>query len=449
MEPWRCAFVGTLVAAGCAGPAGMTEDDPLDGFSELEWERIAALGPMVGPPANPTNRFADDSRAAALGQRIFFERGYAGPLVVGDDGTNHGLGAAGDRGKVACASCHDPAGWFMDRRSNPNATSLGVSWTDRNAPSLVNVVYYTWLGWGGKQDSPWMQGATSHESKDNTAGNRLQYAHLLYAKYRTDYDAIFAPALDPALDPAALDASRFPPSGKPKSATTDPDGPWELMAAGDRTIVNQIISNVGKALEAYERRLVSGNAALDQYITGDRTALTASAKRGLALFIGKAGCIACHDGVALTDNDFHVTGVAQAGGAHVPATDTGRFDDVAKLLAGKFTGASAFSDDPTAGAAKLAGLAQDASQQGKFRTKNLRQVAVTGPYMHNGSLATLADVVDFYDRGGAPDGFAGTKDPRIVPLGLTTTERADLVAFLGSLTGDPVPVELQLDTSAP
>ena len=431
---------------GCTEDLGSAAAD--EDFTPAEWQKIRTLGPLGLPPPDPTNRYADNDQAAALGQRIFFEKSYSGALTVGSDGVNGSLGSVGDKGKVACVSCHQPEAWFIDLRSNPNATSLGASWTPRNAPSLVNVAFYKWFGWGGKQDSLWMQGSTSHESKDNTAGNRLQYAHIIYNKYRQDYDAIFPVPLDSALDTAAADASRFPPSGKPKASPSDPDGAWEMMTESDRQIVNTIISNMGKALQAYERRLISGNSPLDRYIIGDRNSLSQAAKRGLRLFIGKAACISCHADVGFSDNDFHNTGVQQAIGQNVPASDAGRFDDLPKALSGTFNGASRYSDDPAAGMKKLAGLVSSEGQKGQFRTKSLRNVAVTGPYFHNGSLRTLAEVVHFYNSGGAPSGYAGVKDSRIVPLNLSSTEEADLVELLKSLTGDPIPAALTRDTSA-
>jgi cytochrome c peroxidase len=328
----------------------------------------------------------------------------------------------------------------MDTRTQPNNVSLGAGYTTRNAPSLVNVAYYEWFGWGGKQESLWMQAAGSPESKDNTAGNRLGYAHMLYEKYAAEYDAIFPEPLDPALDPGAPDAARFPLQGKPKAAATDPDGPWELMTAEDRLIIQRIMANTGKAIEAYERLLVSRNSAFDRFTQGETDALSASARRGLKLFIGKAACVACHSGPTFSDQSFHNTGVTQTG-PNVPETDDGRFTDVTKLLENRYGGGSQFSDDPTAGAEKTAGMQPREEDAGKFRTKSLMQVAETGPYMHNGSLATLEDVVAFYDRGGDETPF-DTKDPRMVPLNLSSQERADLVAFLRSLTGEPIAAEL-------
>ena len=157
----------------------------------------------------------------------------------------------------------------------------------------------------------------------------------------------------------------------------------------------------------------------------------------------------CHTGTTLTDQDFHTTGVAQTG-PHVVATDQGRYAAVPALLANVYNGQGAFSDDIAAGMTKLAGVTQDMSLMGAFRTKSLRHLAKTGPFFHDGSAATLQDVVDFYNGGGGTANFSGTKDPRLVPLNLTAGEQADLIEFLTTaLLGDPVPDALQADTSAP
>ena len=445
--PVRLVFLLLIGAvSGCGA-----QEVLIDVFTPAEFDLIKRLGPLTDPPADPTNRYADNAAAAAFGQRLFFEKSYSQAIVVGDDGSNGGLGAVGEQGKVSCASCHDPTHWYTDTRSKPGAVSLGVNYTERNSPPLVNAAYYAWNGWSGKQDPLWMQGAQGSESKVNFNSNRLIYVHVVFAKYRADYDALFPVPLDAALDPNAVDAARFPPSGRPKSSATAADGPWEMMASADRAIVNTIIVNCGKAIAAYERKLVSKNAPIDRYIGGDYGALNEQAKRGLKLFIGKAGCNACHDGTQLSDNDFHNTAVDQSLGAHAPATDEGRAPDLANLLASSFNGAGSYSDDPTTGAMKLANMmgGQEADR-GRFRTKGLRNVAETGPYMHNGGLATLEDVVHFYNLGGHASGFAGTKDVLMVPLNLTDSEEADLVSFLKQgLTGEHPPASLAMDTSAP
>jgi len=118
---------------------------------------------------------------------------------------------------------------------------------------------------------------------------------------------------------------------------------------------------------------------------------------------------------------------------------------VVPLLASAFTTNGLFSDDKTTG--KLTGLAQEAGQPGQFRTKSLRNVALSGPFMHNGSFATLEDVVTFYNVGGGTPPTNGVKDPKIVALSLSAQQQADLVAFLKTLSGEPVPAELLTDTS--
>ena len=420
------------------------DDELVDGvFTDEEWTQVQALTLVEAAPPSPTNRFADDPAVAAVGQKLFFEKRYAGPIIDGDDGTNGGLGQVGETGKVACVSCHDPLGYFTDTRPN-NQRSLGTALTGRNAPSLVNVVFYEWGNWAGAHDQFWKQGANGAESRDNFNSTRLDYAHMLFAHYRADYDALFPIPLDPALDPAHPDAARFPPSGRPK-ASGAADGPWELMAPADQLIVNTIMANAGKALEAYERLLISRNAPFDRYVAGESKAISAAAKRGLRLFIGKAACDGCHSGSTFTDQLFHNTGLSQTRDPQ----DQGRFDDLPRAVNNTFSGAGAFSDDPVAGAAKLAGMTQTDALRGQFRTKSLRHVTLTAPFMHDGSLATLLEVVQFYDAGGHPTGFPGVKDPLMVPLNLSEQEMRDLVAFLETLTGEPVPAALTVDTSAP
>ena len=425
-------------------PACLPDSGQTDGFTDEELALIATLGPLPEPPPNPTNRYADDPEAAAFGQRLFYEKGFAKALTV----AGSGLGNVGDTGKVNCASCHDPASFYSDTRSRPAMTSLGVSWTQRNSPTLVNTAYQRWGSWGGKDDNPWHQGANASESSQNFGGNRLQFAHLVFRKYRADYDALFPVPLDPALDPMAPDAARFPANGKPK-ASGAADGPWELMTEADRDTINLILANTGKAFEAFERKLISRDAPLDRYIVGDRDALTPAEKRGLALFIGKAACIDCHSGPSLSDGRFHNTGVPQTAAPTAAKVDNGRYDDLTRTLSNAFNGAGEYSDDREAGAAKLAGLEPTDDLKGLFYTKGLRHIARTAPYMHNGSLATLEDVVRFYDEGGASGDYAGTKDPAMLPLELTDDEQADLVAFLYALTGEPPPEELAEDTSIP
>jgi cytochrome c peroxidase len=219
-----------------------------------------------------------------------------------------------------------------------------------------------------------------------------------------------------------------------------------MMTEEDRFIVNTILASCGKALEAYQRRLVSANAPFDRYVAGDRGALGSSAKRGLKLFVGKAACDACHQEQTFTDQEFHNTGVTQM----VTPMDLGHFADLPRLE-DVFNGAGVFSDDRTVGAAKLDSIARAQAEEmkGQYRTKSLRHVAQTAPYFHHGSMRTLVDVVRFYNDGGGAEGsYPGVKDERLVPLNLTEPEILDLVAFLEALTGDPVPEDLTRSMAA-
>lgn len=418
-------------------------DPTCDGLPTDVCTAMRTLSPLPALPADPTNAVADSAAAATLGQMLFFDKSFSGALAVADDGTNGGLGAVGDTGKVSCASCH--SGTVLDdRRSKPGNVSLGTDFGTRRALALVNSSFYTWTNWGGRFDSQWSLPLAVVENAKITKGTRLAVIHAIYAKYKTEYEAVFG-ALDPRLNPADANAADFPAAGKPKAAAGDPDGAWELMAAADRTIANTVYANFGKAIAAYMRKLVSREAAFDKYVAGDKLAISAAAKNGLRVFVGKGECIGCHSGPHFEDAKFHALGVPQTG-PNVPAIDLGRFADTPALLASPFNTNGAFSANVNTG--KLTGLVQNDAQRGQFRTKGLRGVGVTGPYMHSGQVATLSDVVTFYNVGGGDVGDAGaTKDPKIKPLGLTAQESADLVEFMKTLTGEAFPAALTMDTS--
>jgi cytochrome c peroxidase len=433
--------LGALMACG-ANPLSGGED----GFSGEEWDRVLELEPLSVPLGeSPFNEYADDPDAASFGHQLFFEKAFASAVRV--EGPS---GAVGETGMVACTNCHDPEGYFSDTRRT-GGMSHGVAFTTRNSPSLVNVAYYSWFNWGGRADTLASQGGGTLETSTNAGSSRLLVSHVVYAKYKAEYEGIFG-ALDPALDPEAPDAARFPPSGRPKASADAPDGPWEMMADADRQAINLIMANIGKSFEAYERRLISGSSPFSRYIEDpDANPLPAAARRGLGLFIGKGACNECHTGPVLSDDRFHNTGVAQAVGEHTPAVDEGRFEDVPPMLRSQFNSAGRYSANPELGAQKLASAnPEDTSTKGQFRTKSLLNVAETGPYFHNGSASTLEEVVEHYNIGGAePGSYAGTIDPKVRPLRLSGAEVADLVAFLQSLTGEPVPEEWRRDPSAP
>jgi cytochrome c peroxidase len=302
-------------------------------------------------------------------------------------------------------------------------------------------VLYRWTNWGGRFSAPWELPIAVVEAGVIMNGSRLQVAHVIYDHYKTEYEAVFG-ALDSAID-------TLPATGKPKASAGAADGAWELMLDDpQRALVNAVLVNFGKALEAYERLLISGNAPFDQYVDGDDDALSEDAKQGYRLFVGKARCVSCHSGPMFTDDQFHNIGVPQPAGV-IDATkiDTGRFKDIPPLFNSPLsTAVSGVSDDINTG--RLVGLTATPSSElkGRFRTPGLRGVAETGPYTHAGEFATLEELMNFYDMGGAPP-ITGTLDPLMLPLLLTEQEKHQLVAFLESLSGAPIPTALRTDST--
>lgn len=421
-----------------APDAGATPMAPMSALTPDEQAMVRTLSPIPELPKDTTNRFADDERAARLGQKLFFDATYSGPLAVGNDGSNGAVGAMGESGKLSCASCHSgPA--LDDRRSQPGKVSLGAGLLPRNALPLVNSSHYRWVNWAGRFSAQWELPLAVAENAANMNSSRLRIAHVVFDKYRADYEAIFG-ALDPAL---GADAMRFPPSGKPKADAMSADGPWEMMAMADRDVVLGVAINFGKALEAYMRKLTSRGSRFDDFVGGKAQALSADEVAGLRVFLGKGKCASCHKGPRFTDDDFHNIG------SSISAMDTGRAADGPSLFNSATNSASKWSDDAAEGMKRLAGLSAmlPPETQGRFRTPSLRNVSRTAPYMHAGQLPTLEAVVDYYDKGGEQP-LAGTKDAMLGPLGLTAQEKANLVAFLRALDMDAAPEAWTADPGA-
>lgn len=166
------------------------------------------------------------------------------------------------------------------------------------------------------------------------------------------------------------------------------------------------IQGIAEAIAAYERTILSTNSAFDKFVMGDQRAMGEDAQRGMAVFKGKGRCILCHNGPNFTDNGFHNTGVPQVGPLK---EDLGRYD-----------------------------VTRRERDKGAFKTPTLRSITETSPYMHDGAFKTLEEVVDFYDKGANAN---PNLDARIKPLGLSSEEKADLLAFLKALTGEKLPFE--------
>ena len=373
---------------------------------------IQRLSPLPeAPPPNPTNRVADNPEAAQLGQMFFFDTRFS------KDGT------------VACATCHSPFHGFAD----VEATSLGAGRGTRNAPTLLNAAYNQWQFWDGRADTLWSQALGALEGEAEQAGTRLQYAHLIHRHYAADYDKVFGEL------PELEDTTRFPVDGKPG------DSAFDRMSAADQHAVNIVFANIGKAIEAYERLLISRNAPFDRFVAGDTEALSLEAKRGLKIFIGKGVCILCHDTPSFTNNEFHNLGVPQG---ELPE-DLGRFAGISELLVNPFNGGGIYSDD-TAVASRILNFLEPIPQhKGEFKTPTLRNVALTAPYFHTGEFPTLESVIEFNNIGGTGGNFVGQREGTLEPLGLSEQEKVDLIEFLETLTGESPPAHLLIKPNLP
>lgn len=383
------AFVlWVAVQAPATAPARPTLD-------ERQIQRLLTHTDLGPPPADPTNRFARDPRAAELGQALFFD------ARLSKDAAR------------SCASCHDPERGFADGTS----LSRGLAQSTRHSPTLWNAAYQRWFFWDGHADSLWSQALKPIESPLEMGGDRRDVAALL--------------ASDPAL------RSRYEPvfGSLPDQVTPE--------------TIDEVFANVGKALAAYQTLLVSRDSAFDRFASAVRAkdhAAVASypdeALRGLVLFLGRGNCRTCHAGPNFSDDEFHDIGIPPLGGG--PPHDPGRRAGIERVQADPFNAAGRFSDDRDGARAKeLAQLAPTAETWGQFKTPTLRNVARTAPYMHQGQVATLRDVVRYYStlEGALSAGHHG--ETVLVPLKLTDREIDDLVAFLGTLTDESIPEVLR------
>lgn len=307
-----------------------------------------------------------------LGQRLFFDSRLSGDATI------------------SCISCHNPKKAWTDGL----ALSVGypTSLYFRNTPSLLNTSHKKLLYWDGRLpggDLP------------TVVRDHLSEAHFMQADGRLIEERL---RQVPEYEVAFQEVYGTEPSyGK---------------------ILN--------AVATYVRSLVSKDAPLDRYLAGDTNVLSASAKRGMNLFQGKARCIQCHSGSMLTDERFHKLGLKENPAVFEEPLRHITFRRFLKTLG--VEGYQALRED-----VGLYAVTKDAKDKGKFKTPSLREVARTPPYMHHGTLQTLEEVVRFYNRGGGDD--PPDKDPALRPLDLSEQEIQDLVEFLKSLSGKETEVE--------
>jgi cytochrome c peroxidase len=378
-------------------------------FTSAELAAIrASFGRLpASPPPDPSNRWADDPAAADVGRDLFFDGRYS---------------PAG----VSCATCHDPATGFQDARA---ATSLGLDYTGRHAPTVINAAYTNagapWQFWDGRADSQWAQALGPPESPVEMGSARTAIALLLFDEYRERYEAVFGEMPDLRPGGVAIAAETARP-GTPE---------WDALDPAVQAEITGVYVNFGKAIAAYERGVVSADSRVDAFVDAiaggetDSDLLDDTEKLGLKVFVGKGRCSVCHRGPNLTDSRFYNNAVAQTG-EYVPAEDRGRESAISGAFAAEFSCVSTWSDAANPFACAVSQAGGDEAVLGAFKTPTLRGVSGTAPYMHTGALATLEEVVDHYDGGGDPAGFVGTPALDVQRLFLTETEKQALVALM-------------------
>ncbi len=358
-----CPIVGAQPVFGAAGV-----------LSATELSRIAKLGPW--PPAfspDPSNRVSGQAQAIELGRRLFRDPRMS-PI-----------------GYIACVTCHQPDRAFTDLR----ARAHGLADLPRNTPALANLRQQRWFGWGGASDSLWLASIRPMFDSREFDGNMTSVTRIferepeLAACYRSVFGA------EPERD------------------------------------AQQTVVNVGKALAAFQETLVTERTVFDDFrdasLRRDQKAMAqypAPALRGLRLFVGQAGCVACHSGPNLSDGDFHAGASPQA--ARLPLDDQGRLDDLPRLRQHPLSLSGPYNDQPASVRADATHhLPAQLPPAGQFRTPGLRNVAVTAPFMHDGRFDDLGDALQH--AWPARDGARTGRDsgPHAV---------ADLAAFLTTLT---------------
>ncbi|MCA1973984.1 MAG: c-type cytochrome [Caenispirillum sp.] len=340
-------------------------------------EAPLTLLPPLGLPPQPLPPDSPLTQArVALGRMLFMDRRLS------------------HNNTLSCAMCHVPEQGFT---SNELGTAVGIEGQTvrRNSPTVLNVAYVEQLFHDGREFSlenqVWGPLLAGNEMANPSIGYVIEKIRAL-----PEY------------------AGRFE------------------QAFGGR---GPDVMTIGQALAAYQRTLLSGNSRFDRWRYGSEPdALTAEEQEGFRLFTGKAGCAACHTvgerHALFSDNRFHNTGIGYARSMGLPQKHRVRLAPGVVVEVEDRALASFEPPQPDVGRYEVT---LDPADAWAYRTPILRNVALTSPYMHDGSLATLEEVVDFYDRGGIDN---PQKSPLVRPLGLTPAEKRALVAFLRSLTGD-------------
>jgi len=367
------------------------------------------IGSLPDTPPGNSNAVAENPDAVELGQRIFFDKRFS------------------VNGQVACASCHKPEHYFTDGLQ----VARGIGTTTRNAPTVVGASYNVWFFHDGRADSLWSQALGPLENPLEHGGTRSKYARIVYSDktLRRLYEKLFGAM------PDLSDNSRFPSDAAPVSGNRAAISAWKTMEPADREAVTQVFVNIGKAIEAYERKLNPGPSKFDRYVEAAINKDKAKMKSlysdeelaGLRVFMSKGNCMMCHHGPLFTDYGFHNTATPPR---TVKSYDFGRYKGVNKLKKSKFNCLGEYNDAKEKNCDELKYLVTHREETyGAFKTPSLRNVSKTAPYMHAGQYKTLTDVLKHYAD--PPSTKVGMSD--LLPVELDDNDLAQLEAFLHTL----------------
>lgn len=414
LRRFRDSAVFAILVSSIAGFGGATivsvaaaRGVQVQGWSATERTTLKSLSLTSLEPLapDPSNRYGDDPRAAALGRALFFDTRLSG------------------NGKVSCATCHVPAQDLQD--GTPLAHGVGT--TARRTMPIAGTAHNAWFFWDGRTDSQWAQALGPLESAVEHGGTRAEYAHVIAKHYRTQYETLFG----------ALPALAQVPQHAGPVADTASRNAWQRLPSTQRDEISRVYANIGKAIAAFERKIEFAPSRFDRYVDAEiagrphdsTSALSRDEAAGLRLFIGKANCVNCHNGPLFTDQHFHNTGVPSST-LDLPI-DSGRTVGVRQAVAGEFNCTSRYSDAKADDCEELTFAVTEGDELVRaYKTPSLRNVAGRAPYMHAGQLTSLDAVLSHYNR--APAAPFGKTELR--PLHLSPVELNQLAAFLRVLT---------------
>jgi cytochrome c peroxidase len=351
-------------------------------FSSLLLSLAAAAQPLGLPPVPIPADNPQTPDKIELGDELFNDKRFS------------------STGEVSCATCHDPKKAFTD---SPLVTSEGINKLTgtRNAPTVINAAYFKLFFWDGR----------SLDMEDQAQHPMVNPVEMGLANH------------DPVL----------------KIVRTDPEYVARFKKVFNKEGEQITMKEVQQAIASFERTIVAGDSPFDRWHYGhDENAVSEQAKRGFNIFLTKGRCVSCHtmeqEYATFTDNRFHNIGV----GINRIQNEVPQFAPA--FLAAKASGSDvdkAVLTNPKASELGRFAVTETLDEIGAFKTSTLRNVAVTAPFMHDGSLKTLRDVVEHYNNGGITNKNDHVNDflsGGIRPLNLTDDEMSDLVAFLESLT---------------